>query len=376
MTKCNFCLMDETVGNLKLDKNYECKYCRAHKEMEKDYQFNKTPLEKLFEIAEKIKKENISKNYDCICGVSGGRDSSYSLYVTKKILGLRPLAVHFDNGFNSEISVSNIHSICSSLNIDLETKVADWETFKNVTRSFFFAGVPDVDITTDIGIFKTMYEIAYREKINYVFNGHSFRTEGLDPLEWTYMDGLYIKSIFKKFGKGNLKKFDNFTILDLLKYKFLRNIKTILPLNYVEYDNKKVIEILQKEFDWQFYGSHHHESTFTKFCVSYYLPKKFNIDRRKTDLSAMIRSKKISLDRAKQEIKNPIIIDNQENLINFVLNKLEITRNEFDEILKKKNKNFKNFLTYYNFIKYFKIIIFILIKLKLIPKILYLKYYS
>ncbi len=368
--------MDETAGNIDLDKKNQCKYCRAHTEMEKDYQFEKPPLEKLFEIAKKIKKESASKRYDCICGVSGGRDSSYSLYVTKKILGLRPLAVHFDNGFNSEISVSNIHSICSSLNIDLETKVADWETFKNVTRSFFFASVPDVDITTDIGIFKTMYEIAYREKINYVFNGHSFRTEGLDPLEWTYMDGLYIKSVFKKYGKGSLKKFDNFNIYDLIKYKFFRNIKTILPLNYVEYDNDKVTKTLQNEFDWQFYGSHHHESTFTKFCVSYYLPKKFNIDRRKTDLSAMVRSKKISLEEAKKQITKPILVDDQENLTNFILNKLEITNEEFDEILKKKNKNFKNFLTYYNFIKFFRIFVLILTKIKILPKILYLKYYS
>ena len=376
MIKCKFCLMDETVGNLKLDKKNECKYCRAHKEMEKDYLFDKPPLDQLIDIAKKIKREGTNKKYDCICGVSGGRDSSYSLYLTKKILGLRPLAVHFDNGFNSEISVSNIHSICSSLNIDLETKVADWETFKNVTRSFFFASVPDVDITTDIGIFKTMYETAYREKVNYVFNGHSFRTEGLDPLEWTYMDGLYIKSVFKKYGNGSLNKFDNFTIFDLIKYKFLRNIKTILPLNYIEYDNDKVIETLQKEFDWQFYGSHHHESTFTKFCISYYLPKKFNIDRRKTDLSAMIRSKKISLKEAQEKIKDKIEINDQENLTDYILNKLEISRKQFDQIINKENKNFKNFLTYFNFIKIFKIFIFVLIKIRVLPIILYLKYFS
>ncbi len=368
--------MDETVGNLKIDGKGECKYCKAHKEMEKEYQLRDNSLDRLKEIASKIKKEGKHKKYDCICGVSGGRDSSYSLYVTKKILGLRPLAVHFDNGFNSEISVSNIHSVCSKMNIDLETKVADWETFKNVTRSFFFASVPDVDITTDIGIFKTMYEIAHREKINYVFNGHSFRTEGLDPLEWTYMDGLYIKSIFRKYGKGNLKKFDNFTIIDLIKYKFLRNIKTVLPLNFIEYDNDKVISILKDKFDWNYYGSHHHESTFTKFCISYYLPKKFNIDRRKTDLSAMIRSKKIKIEEARELISKKVKIDDEENLLDFVLNKLDISKKEFDEILKKENRNFKDFFTYYDILKYFKFVVLLMTKIKLLPKILYLKYFS
>ena len=189
------------------------------------------------------------------------------------------------------------------------------------------------------------------------------------------MDGLYIKSIFRKYGKGNLKKFDNFTIKDLIKYKFLRNIKTVLPLNFIEYDNDKVISTLKENFDWNYYGSHHHESTFTKFCISYYLPKKFNIDRRKTDLSAMIRSKKIKIEKARELISKKVKIDDEENLLDFVLNKLDISKKEFDEILKKENKNFKNFFTYYDILKYFKFIIHLMTKIKLLPKILYLKYF-
>ena len=153
------------------------------------------------------------------------------------------------------------------------------------------AGVSDPDTPTDIGIFKTMYETAYKEKIKYVFNGHSFRTEGIEPLDWTYMDGLYLKNIHKIYGDGNIENFDNFELSDLIKFNILGQIKTILPLNYIKYDEKKVIEELQKNFDWINYGGHHHESLLTKFVVSYYLPKKFKIDRRRTGISAMIRSK-------------------------------------------------------------------------------------
>ena len=127
-------------------------------------------------------------------------------------------------------------NVCNKLNVELETKVADWDTFKKITKSFFLAGVSDPDTPTDIGIFKTMYQTAYDENISYVFNGHSFRTEGVEPLDWTYMDGLYVKEINKKYGKNNLTKFDNFTLNDLIKFNFMRGIKTILPLNYVKYE--------------------------------------------------------------------------------------------------------------------------------------------
>ena len=139
-----------------------------------------------------------------------------------------------------------------------------------------------------------MYEIAYREKIKYVFNGHSFRTEGIEPLDWTYMDGKYIEDIHKKFGDGNLEKFDNFYIKDLIKYKILSGIKTILPLNYISYSYDMVEKILKDEVGWSYYGGHHHESLLTKFVVSSYLPNKFNIDRRLTSYSAMVRSNIIS----------------------------------------------------------------------------------
>ena len=304
------------------------------------------------------------------------KDSSYLLYIVKSKLNLNPLAVHYDNGFDSEASVSNILNVCSKLNVDLETKVADWETFKKITRSFFLAGVSDPDTPTDIGIFKTMYETAYKEKIKYVFNGHSFRTEGIEPLDWTYMDGLYLKSIHSIFNDGNIEGFDNFEIKDLIKFNILGQIKTILPLNYIEYDEKKVIDELQKNFDWINYGGHHHESLLTKFVVSYYLPKKFGIDRRRTGLSAMIRSNKISRKEALEILSKPPILNDEKELKDYILDKLDISLEEFDMIMNKENKNFKNFKTYYNYFKNFKFFANAAYKLGFIPKILYLRYFG
>jgi len=373
---CSRCLSDSSVKSLQLDNRGVCKYCRIHDEMEKEYKFDENSFQNLLMIANKIKTENKKNKYDCIVGVSGGKDSSYMLYLIKKKLNLNPLAVHYDNGFDSDISVSNILNVCQKLNVDLETKVADWEAFKSITRSFFLAGVSDPDTPTDIGIFKTMYEIAYKENIKYVFNGHSFRTEGIEPLDWTYMDGLYLKDIHEKHGDGNLDKFDNFTLKDLFKFQFYKRIKTILPLNYIEYNDVEVKSILKNELGWVYYGGHHHESLLTKFIVSYYLPKKFGIDRRRTGMSAMVRSGKISRDNGIKILSNFPQLEDEENLKNYILDKLDISNVEFQKILNKENKNFRNYKSYHSFLSKFSYFARLCYKFNFIPKILYLRYFG
>lgn len=375
--ECSRCLSNETIQSINLDSNNICQFCKIHDEMDNEFPLNENSEKRLFKVAEKIRERGSKSKYDCVVGVSGGRDSTFLLYYIKKILKLRPLAVHYDNGFDSDTSVSNILNICQKLDVDLETNVADWQTFKKITKSFFLAGVSDPDTPTDVGIFKTMYQTAYREKIKYVFNGHSFRTEGIEPLDWTYMDGKYIDEIHKKYGDGNSKKFDNFYISDIIKYKIFAGIKTILPLNYIRYSYDRVEKILKDEVNWNYYGGHHHESLLTKFVVSSYLPKKFNIDRRLTSYSAMVRANLISKSEAKKILINKPIPEKDEiNLQEYILDKLDISKEEFENIMKMENKNFRNFKTYYNLFKYFKIPVKILYKLNFIPKILYLRYFG
>lgn len=375
--ECSRCLSNQTIKFLKLDSDNICQYCKIYDEMNKEFPLNSESEPKLLNIAEKIKKDGMGSNYDCVVGVSGGRDSTFLLYYIKKILKLRPLAVHYDNGFDSDTSVSNILNICQKLDVDLETNVADWQTFKKITKSFFLAGVSDPDTPTDVGIFKTMYQTALREKIKYVFNGHSFRTEGVEPLDWTYMDGKYIKEIHSKYGDGNLDKFDNFYISDIIKYKMISRIKTILPLNFLNYSYDSVEKILKEEVNWTYYGGHHHESLLTKFVVSSYLPRKFNIDRRLTSYSAMIRAGLISKSEAKKILtKLPISLEEETHLQEYILDKLDISKDEFNIIMSKPNKNFRNFKTYYNTFKYFKLPIKLMANLNIIPKLLYLRYFG
>lgn len=372
MKTCSRCILDTTVPEIVFDEKGMCNYCMLHDVLAQEYPLGESGQGDFKNLIRRIKKSGKSKKYDCVVGVSGGTDSSYSLYQAVKA-GLRPLAVHFDNGWNSEIAVSNIQRICTKLNVDLYTYVVDWEEFKDLQISFLKASVSDAEIPTDIGILGTLFKIAKQEEIKYIFNGHSFRTEGIAPTGWTYMDGRYIYSVQKKFGKIPLKTFPNFTLSDLFYYTFIKPIKVIPVLNYLSYAKKEAGEILAKELGWRYYGGHHHESIYTRFFQSYYLPKKFNIDKRKRELSARVRVGKIKREKALKKIKDKPY-EFEKEIVDYVISKLGLTKKEFSKILSAKNKTFRDYPTYYPLMKVLKEPIKIAYRLNIIPKLLYLKF--
>lgn len=372
---CTRCILDTTVGDIWFDDKGECKYCKINDEMEKDHPLGPESSLKLKAIIEQIKKDGKGLQYDCIAGTSGGRDSTYTLLKAVE-LGLRPLAVHFDNGWNTEISVKNIKKTCEKLNIPLYTVVADWEEFKDLQVSFLKASTPDSDIPTDYAIYSVLFDVAAKEGVKYILNGHSFRTEGTSPISWTYMDGRYLKAVHRRFGKiKKIKSFPVLTLPRLLYYAFVKRIKDVRVLEYMDYNKKEVDKVLTEKLDWEYYGGHHHENVYTKFFQSYYLPKKFNIDKRKTELSALVRSGQISREEALREI-NSSHYQYDPSVVEYAINKLGLTKEEFDKIMNSPNKTHDDYPNYLPLIKAMKFPIKIATKLKLLPHILYLKYAS
>jgi N-acetyl sugar amidotransferase len=286
---CTRCVMDTTVPSIKFDANGECNFCKIHDRLEKRY-VEDPQGDALKQVVAAVRKAGVGRKYDVICGTSGGRDSTWTLWVATKILGLRVLAVHFDNGWNSAIATRNIYNACSALDIDLETYVVDWMEFRDLQKSFLKASVPDVEVPTDVAIHAVMHRYAEQEGIKYIFNGHSFRTEGVAPLEWTYMDGRYIEKVHEKFGSLPLRTFPNFKLGDFIKHTFVLKTKVVPILNYFPYVPEDVEKIIGGQLGWTHYGGHHHESFYTKFIQSYLLPQKFKVDRRKTECSALVRS--------------------------------------------------------------------------------------
>jgi N-acetyl sugar amidotransferase len=369
---CSRCISDTTIPGIRFDQTGVCNFCSNHDRLEKQFPLNEIGKKSPETLLDKIKSAGKNKEYDCIVGVSGGRDSTYTLYLSKK-LGLRPLAVHFDNGWNSEIAVTNIKNATSKLGIDLHTVVADWEEFKDLQRSFLKASVSDAEVPTDYVIISALFQTAAKIGLRYILNGHSFRTEGIAPIGWTYMDGRYIQSIHKRFGKTKITSFPILSLTKLVYYTLLKGLKYIPLLQYFDYRQKEVGKILEQELGWKYYGGHHHESIYTHFFQSYLLPTKFSIDKRKLEYSALIRSGQMTRNAALKELaENPYPYDQE--IVDYTISKLGLTAEEFREIQSAKCKKFSDYPTYYPIIKATRIPIKIACKLNLLPQIFYDKY--
>lgn len=328
----------DSIANpdFKLDSEGVCNYCHQYHETEElriipDDQKE----EKLKKLIDSIKKNGVGAKYDCIIGLSGGTDSTYVALKVKEF-GLRPLAVHLDNGWNSELSVSNIKNILDKLGIDLYTYVIDWEEFKDIQFSFLKASVPDIEIPTDHAITALLYKTAIKFKVRHIISGYNFNDEGIWPESWAYghLDWKYIKSIHRRYGSRKIKTFPHFSILELIYYVIARRIQTTALLNYMRFNKAEARQILKEKLGWRDYGGKHNESVYTKFVQEYLLPKKFNIDVRKAYLSAPLLRGNITRDYAVEELAKPIA--SEESLIeqkNYCLKKLKITESEFEQLM-------------------------------------------
>jgi N-acetyl sugar amidotransferase len=370
---CSKTVLDTTIPGIRFDEEGVCQFCSVFEELDKLYPLNNEGQQALGQLVEKIKAAGKGKRYDCIVGVSGGTDSTYTLYLAKK-LGLRPLAVHFDNGWNSKLAVRNIKNVCEFLDVDLYTYVVDWDEFRNIQISFLKASTPDAEIPTDVGIHATLIKTAAKENVHYVLNGHSFRTEFMMPIGWTYMDGRYIKDVNRTFNKTSLKSFPNFTLLDLVYYSFIKKIKVVPFLNYVDYSKETAKQLLKEKVNWEYSGGHHHESIYTRFFQSYYLPHKFGIDKRKTALSAEILSGQRDRNDALEILKKEYSYDPE--VVEYVIGKLGLSKQEFENIKALPIKSFKDYNTYYPLIQRMKFPIRLATRLKLLPSVLYYKYFE
>ena len=352
-------IWDESIPDIKFNLNGVSNYCILQEQMMRNYPKDENAINTWEDIVCAIKKKGDNKKYDCAIGVSGGVDSSYLLYIAKKH-GLRPLAVHLDNGFNSEIAVRNIENVTKALNIDLETHVINYEEIKGLFKAYMKAAMPWIDFPTDLAIKATMYNAALKYNIKYIIRGNDFRSEGKQPTEWTYSDNKQLIYINKKFGNGiKLKTFPQLSIIKEVYSGLIKKIRDVRPYYYVNYNKQEAKKFLIEKYNWQDYGGHHHENLFSKFAMAYWLPKKFNIDKRKINLSAQILSKAITREEALLKINEPFDSENNlEELKNYVLKKLDLSDVDFENIMACEQKSYKYYPSNYNFIfknlKYFK----------------------
>ena len=369
---CSRCIYDDSIPYITFDANGVCNYCHQFDELGKEYPTGQEGMQILKDLAERVKKEHRNKKYDVVIGVSGGTDSSYMLYFAKEILGLRPLAAHFDNTWNSKIAVENIRNVTEKLGIDLFTHVVDNKEYCNIFKSFLQASVPDIDTPADISLATTHYLACRKFGIKYIFEGHSFRTEGISPHGWFYMDAKYIESVQKMFGTKKIRTLPNLWMWRWLKWLMLNKIKKIRPLYYLDYNKDQVKEILSEYYGWKDYGGHHMENRTAYFTNNFWLPKKFKIDLRYSEFSALVRDGQMSRQESLRMIKEPKPFD--PGILKEILKRLNITETQFENMLKAPNKTFRDYKTYKQRFERMRPIFYLLYNMDLVPKSFYLKY--
>jgi N-acetyl sugar amidotransferase len=332
---CCRCVMDTSAPDIVFDADGVCNYCKIHEEkVALTPSVRPDAAKRLADVVAKIKAQRRGE-YDSIVGLSGGVDSSYVAYQAVK-LGLKPLAVHFDNGWNSELAVKNIEQMVTRLGLDLQTFVIDWEEFRDIQRSFFSAHVIDIEMVTDHAIFAALYRLARQHGIGTILSGTNAATESIMPPAWQHFkfDLRNLKAIHRRFGTLPIRRFPTLSIWGMAWNHYVRGARSVSLLNYLPYRKSEAIRTLQTELGWQYYGGKHYESVFTKFYQAHILPRKFGVDKRRIHFSDLIMNGEMTRAEALAELDKPLydpVALEQDR--EYVCKKLGYSADEFERYL-------------------------------------------
>lgn len=373
MKYCSRCIYDTTVPGIYFDENGVCNYCHQVDNLvskfgtETDF-----GLRRFEKILDGIKKSGRGKKYDCVIGVSGGADSSMLLHLAVREWGLRPLAVHYDNTWNSSHATMNIAAMLSELNIDLYTHVVNNKEVDDIFKSFFRAGVAEIEASTDLAYAYLIRKVAHKHGIKYVLEGHSFLEEGVTPLGRNYFDGKYIKEIHKSFGELPLETYPLMTLNRFLYISLIARVQIIRPFWYIKYQKAQGRDFLSSNYNWKYYGGHHLENKMTAFYHKIYTPYKFGVDMRNNTLSAVARR---FPDKRQACIDEYTTVPEYDRDLEFYFrSRLDISESEFRSVMAESPRDWTEFPNYKKTFERLRPLFYVLASLNLVPYSFYIKY--
>jgi N-acetyl sugar amidotransferase len=344
--------MDTTDPNITFNEQGVCSRCEQfYNDILPSWNYGKDKETELKILLDKIKEEGKNKPYDCLLGLSGGLDSTYLLHLAVKEFGLRPLVFHVDAGWNSPMAISNIQNIVQKLNISLHTEKINFKEMQAIQLAFFRAGVSHLDIPQDNAFVEILDNYAKKHNIKYILNGGNISTEVVvNPTSWVYWgtDARQNKDIIKKFSPIKIKhyKFTN-VIKRKLIMPYVYRVKIVKPLNVLPYVKNDVLNLLAKEYNYEYYGQKHFESLMTKFIEGYWLPKRFGFDVRKPQLSSLILTNQLTRYEALSIIqKDPLSEKDGKELFSLIAKMLEVSEIELESYLTMPIKQYTDYKHY------------------------------
>ena len=337
---CNCCVMDTTDEDIVFDDNGICMRCNEYKtRIEPEWNHGRGHEKELKNLLEAIKKSGEGKKYDCMLGRSGGLDSSYMLHLAVKEWGLRPFVFHIDTGWNLPVAEENIRRLTDKLGVELHIERMDWNEMREMQLAWFRTGLEMLDAPQDHAFIALIDRYSREYDVKYILNGYNICTEIIaDPSSWEKHsgptgDGTFIKDVVKKYCNIPIK---NYTYTSGLKHKFInpyiKGIKTVKPLNYVEFTRESMIDLLREEYGYVPYGQKHFEDLITKFLEGWWQPTRFGHDIRRAQLSSLVVTGQMTRDEALKILEEPPLSEEESReLFNEVCEKLEISSDELME---------------------------------------------
>lgn len=372
VTLCSRCIYSSQVSGISFDDTGVCSFCRQIDLLSQKFGTGLPAGEMAWsKIVDKIQRKGAKRKYDCVIGVSGGTDSSFLLLLAKRH-GLRPLAVHYDNTWNTAQAAMNIRSVTNALDIDLFTYVVNNLEVNDIKKSFLIAGIKEWEADTDMGYAQVLRSAAAKFRVSYILEGHSFTAEGISPIGDNYLDGGYVADVHRKYGTMKIATFPNLTFWRFLKWTLLHNQKFIRPLWYLHYSKENAKAELEATTGWRDYGGHHLENRASAFLHQVYLPKKFNIDFRYLTIAARVRAGIISRLEGLEAYNEEIVEDSQ--LYRYVCERLSLSMSELNGYLHGDQRSWRDFKNYKKRFELLRPIFFLLTKLDRVPPSFYQKY--
>lgn len=347
---CSYCVMDTSDPEIQFDSDGRCNHCREFVALWETRLPDEEGKRQLLAKVSQIQREGRGREYDCVIGLSGGVDSSY-LAVKAVEWGLRPLVVHVDAGWNSELAVSNIETVVNHCGYELYTHVVDWQDMRELQLSYLRSGVANQDVPQDHAFFAGLYHFARKEKIKYVLSGGNIATEGIFPKAWLgpSMDAKNLLDIHRKFGNGKLYSYRTVSFAQAyFWYPLVLGIAPFSPLNYMDYVKDEAVKELEC-IGWRRYPRKHGESAFTKFFQNYYLPTRFGYDKRRPHLSSLVAAGQMTREEALVHLAEPLYLaDELKQDTEYFCRKLRISDAEFNNLLSAPCRDFRDFKTWDN----------------------------
>lgn len=370
---CSRCVMDSSAEDFVLT-SVGCNFCDDFKIKQDNHLDLKSDIDndrqRLNAFVSKIKsRKPRDSKYDCIIGLSGGLDSVFSLHLATTA-GLDVLAVHMDNGWNSNLAQINIENIVTKTSTKLITNVISWTEYRDLQKAFFMADVLDIEMLYDQAVYGTLFKVARENNVRTIIAGTNQATEGFAmPSNFAYshkLDSTNVLDIWARYGsRRSILTYPFYSMFDNIFDMYGRGIRWASILDTINYSKSEAVRVLTSEYGFIPYPYKHYESFFTRFYQGYLLPRKFGIDKRKVHLSNLIMSGDLSREEALKLLKeDPYHTDSTlENDITYFLKKMGFEGKDLEDYLKRppvphsQFKSDQNLLSFYH--KIFKAVRFL-----------------